>query len=178
MSRVGNRPIPIPGRVKVDIQGRSINADGPLGRLELTLPSLLEVEGDQGSLLVKRKAEHKRARSLHGLYARLINNMLVGVSRGFEKKLEMVGVGFRAQMEGNELVMQLGFSHPIRFVPLPGVKIAVASPQSIEVKGCDRQAVGETAARIRRYFPPEPYKGKGIRYQGEYVRKKAGKTVA
>lgn len=178
MSRVGNKPVEIPGNVKLEIQGRSVEASGPLGKMRLDLPPVLELESGKDSLLVKRKAETKRVRSLHGLYARLISNMLVGVSRGFEKRLTIIGVGFRAQMEGRDLVMQLGRSHPVRFTPVEGVEVIVESPQSLVVRGCDRQAVGEAAARIRRFHPPEPYKGKGIRYRGEFVRKKAGKAVA
>ncbi len=178
MSRVGNKPIKIPDGVKVVVEGRSISASGSLGRLELKIPLRLEVEMAEGTVLVRRNSETKRVRSLHGLYARLINNMVVGVSRGFEKRLTLVGVGFRAQMEGKELVLQIGFSHPVRFSPPEGVEITVETPQSIVVKGCDRQAVGEAAAKIRRFYPPEPYKGKGIRYRDEYVRKKAGKAVA
>lgn len=178
MSRVGNTPIEIASGVTVNIIGNKVEFKGPRGELTLNLPRILSVERENGQLRVKRKANHKQAKSLHGLYARLINNMIVGVNQGFEKKLEIVGVGYRARMEGKQLVMQIGFSHPVLFSPLEGVELQVEGNQMIVVSGCDKQKVGETAARIRRFRPPEPYKGKGIRYQGEWVRRKAGKAIA
>jgi len=171
-------PIAIAPGVTVNIAGNKIEVKGSRGELSLNLPPILSLERENDQIRVKRKANHKPAKSLHGLYARLINNMIMGVDRGFEKKLQIVGVGYRARMEGEDLVMQIGFSHPIRFSPPEGVKIQVEGNQAISVSGCDKQKVGETAAQIRRYRPPEPYKGKGIRYEGEWVRRKAGKAIA
>jgi large subunit ribosomal protein L6 len=164
--------------VTVAITGNRVEVAGPRGKLELTLPPLISVEQDGSRLLVARKADHKQARSLHGLNNRLIANMVTGVSAGFEKKLEIIGVGYRAQMEGDDLVLQLGFSHPVRVPPPEGIVFSVEGNQLVTVSGYDKQMVGEVAARIRRHRPPEPYKGKGIRYQGEWVRRKAGKALA
>ncbi len=178
MSRIGKAPIGIPAGVTVKIEGRTVAVSGQKGECDLTLPPVLQAEMDAKSLRVIRQAENKQARSLHGLYARLISNMITGVSRGFEKRLEVVGVGYRAEMDGRTLVLQLGFSHPIRLEPMEGIEIAIEGKSTIVVRGYDRQKVGETAARIRRYRPPEPYKGKGIKYVGEHIRRKAGKSIA
>ncbi|MEA1928121.1 MAG: 50S ribosomal protein L6 [Candidatus Auribacterota bacterium] len=177
MSRIGNIPIEVPAGVKVEISGRDVSVSGSKGELSLTLPPILSVEMDNGHVRVSRASDTKEAKSFHGLFARLINNMLIGVSKGFEKKLEVIGVGYRVQMDGSVLVMQLGFSHPIRYSPMEGVSIAIEGKAIIVVSGCDRQKVGETAAQIRRFRPPEPYKGKGVRYQGEYVKRKVGKAI-
>lgn len=160
------------------ISGARVSAKGPKGELEVTLPPILAIEQDGDFLKVSRHADHKQARSYHGLFARLVSNILIGVSVGFSKRLEIIGVGYRAQMEGANLVMQLGFSHPVVIEPPEGITLAVEGNQKIEVSGCDKQVVGQTAARIRRCRPPEPYKGKGIRYEGEWVRRKAGKALA
>ncbi|MDP8214452.1 MAG: 50S ribosomal protein L6 [Candidatus Euphemobacter frigidus] len=178
MSRIGNKPISIPEGVQVRLEGREVSVSGPRGELGLSLPPIVSVEMEDNLVRVKRGAETKRAKSLHGLHARLINNMMIGVSRGFEKKLEIVGVGYRAEMDRSDLVLQLGFSHPIRYRPMEGVTISLEGRLGITVSGCDRQKVGETAAQIRRFRPPEPYKGKGIKYQGEYIKRKAGKAIA
>ncbi len=178
MSRIGKAPIEIPEGVTVKVQGRTVAVSGKLGEADLVLPSILRAEQEGKTLRVTRQAENKRARSLHGLYARLISNMVTGVSRGFEKKLEVVGVGYRMEMDGRTLVLQLGFSHPVRYEPMEGIEISLEGKSIIVIKGIDRQKVGETAARIRRYRPPEPYKGKGIRYVGEYIKRKAGKSIA
>jgi large subunit ribosomal protein L6 len=178
MSRIGDKPIVVPAGVTVDLAGNKIGVKGPRGELDLVLPPVLSVEKSNGEVRVKRKADHKLAKSLHGLISRLIANMITGVSRGFEKRLEIIGVGYRAQMEGKQLVIQIGFSHPVRYSPLPGVNLRIEGNQVVVVEGCDKQKVGETAAQIRRFRPPEPYKGKGIRYQGEWVRRKAGKTIS
>ncbi len=178
MSRIGKAPIEIPEGVTVKVQGRTVAVSGKLGEADLVLPSVLRAELEGKTLRVTRQAENKRARSLHGLYARLISNMVTGVSRGFEKKLEVVGVGYRMEMDGRTLVLQLGFSHPVRYEPMEGIEISLEGKSIIVIKGIDRQKVGETAARIRRYRPPEPYKGKGIRYVGEYIKRKAGKSIA
>ena len=178
MSRIGETPVEIKKGVQVELEGRRVVASGPKGKLELTLPDLISAEVNDSQVRLKRGNDSKNARSLHGLSARLIANMITGVSEGFEKKLEIIGVGYRAQMEGRDLVMQLGFSHPVKFSPPEGVEISVEKNQKLTIRGCDKQQVGEAAARIRRFRPPEPYKGKGIRYQGEYVRRKAGKAIA
>lgn len=178
MSRIGKTPIEIPEGVTVKLEGQTVAVSGKKGECDLVLPSVLRAEMKGQSLQVSREAENKRARSLHGLYARLISNMVIGVSRGFEKKLEVVGVGYRAEMEGGTLVLQLGFSHPIRVQPMEGIEISLEGKSVIVIRGADRQKVGETAARIRRYRPPEPYKGKGVKYLGEYIKRKAGKSIA
>ncbi len=177
MSRVGNSPIEIPSGVEVKIEGRKVTVKGPKGELALDFPPVLSVETEGNLVRVGRRAENKRAKSLHGLHARLISNMITGVSKGFEKKLEVVGVGYRVQMKGNDLELLLGFSHPVLYTPLEGVTIRAEGNQTIVVSGCDRQKVGETAAQIRRFRPPEPYKGKGIKYEGEYIKRKAGKAI-
>ncbi len=171
-------PIEIPAGVTMKLEGRTVSVSGKKGECDLILPPVLRAEMGEKSLKVIREAENQRARSLHGLYARLISNMVTGVSRGFEKKLEVVGVGYRAEMDGKTLVLQLGFSHPIRHEPMEGIEISLEGKAVIVVRGSDRQKVGETAARIRRYRPPEPYKGKGIKYLGEYIKRKAGKSIA
>lgn len=178
MSRIGNAPIGIPDGVTVKLEGRSVAVSGKKGECDLLLPPVLKAEMDANSLRVIRQAENKRARSLHGLYARLIANMIAGVSRGFEKRLEVVGVGYRAEMDGQTLVLQLGFSHPIRVEPMEGIEISIEGKSTIVVRGSDRQKVGATAAQIRRFRPPEPYKGKGVKYEGEHIRRKAGKSIA
>ncbi len=178
MSRIGNTPIEIPAGVTVKLEDRGVLVSGKLGECDLLLPPVLRAEMEEKSLRVIREAENKRARSLHGLYARLISNMVTGVSRGFEKKLEVVGVGYRVEMDGTTLVLQLGFSHPVRHEPMEGIEISIEGKTVIVIRGVDRQKVGETAARIRRYRPPEPYKGKGIKYVGEYIKRKAGKSIA
>ncbi len=179
MSRVGNKPIEVPAKVTVKIEGKKVSVSGPKGELKLTCPPVLNVKIEDNLIRVSRGNETKRAKSLHGLYARLINNMAIGVSRGFEKRLEILGVGYRAEIEGKSLVLQLGYSHPVTFSPKEGIDWAVEDKgRSIVITGCDRQQVGEMAARIRRARPPEPYKGKGIRYAGEYVKRKVGKAIA
>ncbi len=178
MSRIGKTPIEIPEGVTVKLEGRSVAVSGKKGECDLVLPPVLRAEMEGQTLRVSREAENKRARSLHGLYARLISNMVTGVSQGFEKKLEVVGVGYRAEMDGETLVLQLGFSHPIRVQPMEGIEFSLEGKSVIVIRGADRQKVGETAARIRRYRPPEPYKGKGVKYLGEYIKRKAGKSIA
>lgn len=177
MSRIGRIPITIPNGVKVDLKGDVIYIEGPLGKLQQSIHPLIKVELQDGKISVKRSGDSPLEKSLHGLHQRLISNMLIGVTKGYEKNLEIVGVGFRAKVEGNLLVMQLGFTHPVKY-PIPeGIKITVTENTKINVKGLDKQLVGQVAADIRDYFPPEPYKGKGIRYVGEYVRRKAGKAA-
>lgn len=177
MSRVGKQPIDIPAGVKVNIKGGIVNVEGPLGKLAQSINSDITVETKDNQILVKRKGDNTIQKSQHGLYQRLINNMVIGVTKGFQKDLEIIGVGYRAKVEGKEVVLQLGFSHPVKYTPSEGIKIAVEGNTKVNISGINKQLVGETAATIRRYYPPEPYKGKGIRYKGEYVRRKAGKAA-
>jgi large subunit ribosomal protein L6 len=177
MSRVGKNPIPVPSGVDVDLKGSHIKVKGPKGELERTLHAEMIVEMGQEEILVKRPSDSKPHRSLHGLTRTLVANMVEGVSQGFVKNLEIEGVEYRAEMKGKALVMALGYSHPVRYEPAAGVEIEVPEPKKIIVKGIDKQKVGQAAAEIRGFRPPEPYKGKGIRYVGEQVRRKAGKAA-
>jgi large subunit ribosomal protein L6 len=177
MSRIGRRPIEIPAGVDVALQGSTVSVKGPLGALEQTFhPEMLLVLED-GTLRVERPDDERSHRSLHGLTRTLIANMVDGVTRGFEKRLEIVGVGYRAVLKGSDLELALGFSHPVVFPAPSGIEFEVPAPTRITVRGIDKQQVGEVAANIRKIRKPEPYKGKGIRYEGEYVRKKAGKAA-
>ncbi len=176
MSRIGKAPIEVPSKVDVTIDGNTITIKGPLGQMTRTLRPEVEVIREGNLLLVQRKSEDRISRALHGLSRTLVANMVQGVDKGFSKNLEMVGVGYRAQVQGKKLVMQLGFSHPIEVDPPAGIEISVEANTKITVKGYDKQLVGDVAADIRSYRPPEPYKGKGVRYAGEYVRRKAGKS--
>jgi large subunit ribosomal protein L6 len=177
MSRVGKNPIPIPTGVQADIKGSFIKVKGPKGELERTLhpDMLVEVSGEE--ILVRRPSESKTHKSLHGLTRTLVANMVDGVSNGFVKDLEIEGVEYRAEMKGKTLVLTLGYSHLVRYEPETGITIEVPDPKKIRVIGIDKQRVGQAAAEIRSYRPPEPYKGKGIRYAGEQVRRKAGKAA-
>ena len=177
MSRVGKKPIPIPDKTKVNIDGKNITVTGPKGSLSRTIHPDMTVVVEDGNILVTRPSDIKKHRSLHGLTRALISNMVVGTTEGFMKELQIVGVGYRSENKGRILILHLGFSHPILVVPPEGVT-ATALPKEgkIVVAGIDRELVGETAAKIRGFRKPEPYKGKGIRYRGEYVRKLAGKT--
>lgn len=178
MSRIGKAPIQVPAKVKVDIQENNlILVEGPKGKLSQNLPTEMEVVLEDGVLMVKRPSESQVHRSLHGLTRALLNNMVVGVSEGFSKKLQIEGVGYRAEMNGQTLVLNVGYSHPVYFEPPADVQYAVENRnKTIIVSGIDKQVVGELAAQIRKQRPPEPYKGKGIRYDNEVVRRKAGKT--
>jgi len=178
MSRIGKRPIAVPKEVKVNIAQNRISIEGKNGKTEYALPHRISAEIKDGVLQFKSVSESKLDKTMLGTSRALVNNMIKGVSQGYEKRLEIVGVGFRAQMEKNNLNMQLGFTHPVIYAPLEGVKIETPKPNQIVVKGIDKIKVGQVAAEIRAFMPPEPYKGKGIRYFGEYVRKKLGKTVA
>ncbi len=178
MSRIGKVPIPIPKDVKVKLTDSILEVVGPTGRLSHRIPSEIHISIEPEQILVKRPNDHRTTRSLHGLTRVLIANMITGVTQGFEKRLEIQGIGYRADLQGNILRLTLGFSHPVLF-PLPeGVKVDVERQTSIRVKGIDKQQVGSVAAQIRSLKPPEPYKGKGIRYAGEYVKLKVGKTKA
>jgi len=177
MSRIGKNPISIPSHVKAEVEGNLVKIEGPKGNLEYSLPSGISIEVADGKILVKRSSDSKKHKSFHGLARALINNMVVGVTEGFTKQLEIVGVGFRAQVQGKSLNLQLGYSHPVRY-PIPeGITMETPKPVQIFIKGIDKFKVGQVAAEVRAFRKPEPYKGKGIRYAGEYVRRKAGKTV-
>lgn len=178
MSRVGKLPIKIPEGVEVKVEHNLITIAGQKGRIQQSLHPDIKVQTEDGWIKVIRPSDNKLHKSLHGLYRTLINNMVEGVTRGFQKRLEIVGVGYRAELRGKRLVLQIGFSQPIVFVPPDEIQFAVENPNSITVKGIDKQLVGQVAAKIRSFRPPEPYKGKGIRYEGEYVKAKAGKTAA
>jgi len=178
VSRVGKVPIPIPKDVKVKLTDSILEVVGPTGRLSHRIPSEIQISIEPEQIVVKRPNDHRTTRCLHGLTRALIANMITGVTQGFEKRLEIQGIGYRADLQGNVLRLTLGFSHPVLF-PLPeGVKVEVERQTSIKVKGIDKQLVGSVAAQIRSLKPPEPYKGKGIRYVGEYVKLKVGKTKA
>ena len=178
MSRVGKKPVAIPDKVKVEVSGRKVTVTGPKGSLDFEHHRDMKVIVDGSEIRVERPTDNKFHRSLHGLTRALINNMVIGVSEGFSKTLEIIGVGYRAEMKGKNIYFMLGFSHPIVLVPPPKIDIEVMKNNKIKVRGIDKQMVGEVAAKIRSFRPPEPYKGKGIRYEGEVVRRKAGKTAA
>ncbi|MBI5232326.1 MAG: 50S ribosomal protein L6 [Coriobacteriales bacterium] len=177
MSRIGKQPIPVPSGVEVKIDGQTVTVKGPKGELSQTYDDRMIIGMDEGSVVVKRPDESREARSLHGLTRTLIANMVTGVSEGFSRNLEIVGVGYRAAMKGSDLEMQLGFSHPVVVKPEPNISFEVPAPTKITVRGIDKQRVGQIAAEIRAWRKPEPYKGKGIRYEGEYVRRKLGKAA-
>jgi large subunit ribosomal protein L6 len=176
MSRIGKRPIPIPAKVTVAISGQTVTIKGPKGELTRTLPGGVMVKQDGETLLVERVDESRTARERHGLCRTLVANMVEGVSKGFERKLEIQGVGYRAAVQGKTLNMAMGYSHPVNIEPPDGISFAVEANVNVTVSGIDKELVGNTAAKIRAVRPPEPYKGKGIRYQGEVVRRKVGKT--
>ena len=178
MSRIGKMPVQIPGGVTVALESDLLKVKGSKGELSQLVPEGIKAEITEKEIVFTRETETKKDKSCHGLIRSLAANMVQGVSEGFTKNLEIVGVGFRAKNEGKNLVLSLGFSHPVNFVVPEGVQVKVEENTKIQVAGIDKQQVGEVAAKIRRYYPPEPYKGKGIRYAGEYVRRKAGKTVA
>ncbi len=177
MSRIGLMPVPLPKGVTVNIDGSTVQVKGPKGELVRTLNSEMQIKLEDNRLLVERPTDQRRHRALHGLTRALLNNMVLGVSQGFTRKLEIEGVGYRAEMQGKNLVLNVGFSHPVVVEPPPGISFEVEKgTRVLSVLGADKEMVGEMAARIRRIRPPEPYKGKGIRYQGEHVRRKAGKA--
>ena len=177
MSRIGRLPIPIPAGVTVNIADNGdVTVKGKMGELKETFHKEIKIEQEDGELKLTRPSDDKQMRALHGLTRALLHNMVVGVSEGFEKKLEIVGVGYRVQLQGTKLLFNLGFSHPVEVEPPKGITFEVPSANAIVVKGTSKQQVGQVAANIRSIRPPEPYKGKGIRYAGEYVRRKVGKT--
>jgi large subunit ribosomal protein L6 len=176
MSRIGKRPIDIPSKVTVTIDGQHVAVKGPKGELNRVLPEQVTVEQEGETLRVLRINESRAARQRHGLSRTLVSNMVEGVSKGFEKRLEIQGVGYRAQKQGNNLILNVGYSKPVEIVPPDGIQLAVEGNTNVVVSGINKEIVGNTAARIRAVRPPEVYKGKGIRYAGEVVRRKAGKT--
>ena len=176
MSRIGRMPIPLPSGVEVTQQGASLSVTGPLGTLQREIHPEMLIERGQGELRVVRPSDEPRHRALHGLTRTLVNNMVVGVTTGFTKGLEISGVGYRAQMQGTKLVLALGYSHPVEIDPPAGISFQVETPTRLAVTGADKELVGQTAAFIRSRRKPEPYKGKGIRYAGEVVLRKAGKA--
>ncbi|NJN60256.1 MAG: 50S ribosomal protein L6 [Coleofasciculaceae cyanobacterium RL_1_1] len=176
MSRIGKRPISLPNTVSVSLDGQHVSVKGPKGQLALTLSEHVTIEQDGDTLLVKRVDESRVARARHGLSRTLVANMIEGVSNGFQKKLEIQGVGYRAQVKGKTLVLNVGYSQPVEVEPPDGIDLAVEANTNVIVSGIDKEIVGNIAAKIRDVRPPEPYKGKGIRYAGEYILRKAGKS--
>jgi len=178
MSRIGNKRVRLPDKVKVSCtEAGSVTVEGPKGKLEWLLPGQIKLRIEGNEVALSRENDSRRVKALHGLSRSLINNMVTGVSQGFQKALEIQGVGFRAQVQGNKLNLSLGFSHPVVFEIPDGVKVTVQENTKLSVEGIDRQRVGQVAADIRAYYPPEPYKGKGVRYADEQVLRKEGKTV-
>ncbi len=177
MSRIGRRPIEVPAGVIVSVDPGRVTVAGPKGELRQQVPARMKIEQEEGSIVVTRPTERGEDRALHGLTRTLIANMVEGVTNGFEKRLEIQGVGYRAALSGSNLELQVGYSHSVRIVPREGISFEVPIPTQIIVRGIDKQMVGQTAAEIRKVRPPEPYKGKGIRYEGEYVRRKVGKRA-
>jgi large subunit ribosomal protein L6 len=176
MSRIGKRPISVPQKVTVTLDGQTVIVKGPKGELSRTLPAEVEVMQEGDTLTVNRRNESRAARQRHGLYRTLVANMVEGVSEGFQRKLEIQGVGYRAQIQGRNLNLIVGYSHPVLIEPPEGIQFAVENNTNILVSGIDKEIVGNIAAQVRAVRPPEPYKGKGIRYAGEFVRRKAGKA--
>jgi large subunit ribosomal protein L6 len=175
MSRIGKKPIDVPAGVQVTIEGQTVTVKGPKGQLAWTLAEEVVPSREGETIVLAKRDETARAQAMWGLSRTLVNNMVVGVTTGYEQTLELVGVGYRAAMKGQALSMQLGFSHDVDVKPPQGISFAVPRQNEIKISGIDKQLVGETAARIRRIRPPEPYKGKGVRYAGEQVRRKEGK---
>jgi large subunit ribosomal protein L6 len=177
MSRIGKQPIPVPSGVEVTIEPALVKVKGPKGELSERVDRNMQVKQENGEILVARPTDRGEHRALHGLTRSLIANMVEGVTNGFEKRLEIQGVGYRAQLQGSKLVLALGYSHPIEMEAPDGIEFEVPQPTRVIVRGISKQAVGEVAANIRKQRPPEPYKGKGIRYEGEYVMRKVGKRA-
>lgn len=177
MSRIGKLPITIPAGVTITVSDdNTVTVKGPKGTLSEKISAVIKVEITDGVLTVSRPSDQKEHRALHGLSRSLINNMVIGVTTGFSKALEIVGTGYKAQMQGKNLVLNLGYSHPVEMIPRDGIEFEVPAPTKVVVKGISKQVVGQTAAEVRAVRKPEPYKGKGVRYEGEFVRRKEGKT--
>src|SRR3954453_2556005 len=177
MSRIGKQPIPLPAGVNVSLDPGRVMVAGPLGTLQQSVPQRMAIEQGDGELLVKRPTERGEDRALHGLTRTLVANMVEGVTKGFQKKLQIQGVGYRAALRGTSLELNVGYSHPVVIEAPKGIAFEVPTPTEVTVKGIDKQQVGEIAAQVPKGPPPEPYKGKGIRYEGEYVRRKVGKRA-
>ena len=177
MSRIGKKPIEVPAGVIVSVDPGRVTVSGPKGELRQVVPQRMQIAQEDGTISVTRPTERGEDRALHGLTRTLIANMVEGVTQGFEKKLEIQGVGYRAALAGENLELQVGYSHSVRITPRKGISFEVPIPTQVVVRGIDKQIVGQTAAEIRKVRPPEPYKGKGIRYEGEYVRRKVGKRA-
>jgi large subunit ribosomal protein L6 len=177
MSRVGNKPIPVAGGVKIAVNGTEVKVEGPKGKAALQLPKAIAARLENNVLTLVNGSEAREDRALHGLFRSLLANHVEGVSKGFSKKLEIQGVGFKSSVQGKVLNLSLGFSHPILYSIPEGIKVTVSENVNILIEGIDKQLVGAVAADVRRYYPPEPYKGKGVRYAGEIVRRKQGKTA-
>lgn len=177
MSRIGKKPVEIKKGVTVEIKDGIIKVKGPKGELTQPYDQRIKITVENNQVILSRDSDEKEIRALHGLYRALIQNMIVGVTEGYTKKLEIVGVGYRAEWKGRGLQLALGYSHPIFFIPPKDVKVEVPAPTNIVVSGIDKQLVGQIAAKIRSFRPPEPYKGKGIKYEGEQIIRKAGKTA-
>lgn len=176
MSRIGNNPVPLPGGVEIKVDGSEVSVKGAKGKLDRTFDSRISFNVDEGQVEVLRANDHRETRALHGLSRALLNNMVIGVSEGYKKDLEMVGVGYRVSLKGKAIELLVGFSHPVMIEAPAGIDFEVPENTKISVSGIDKQLVGQVAADIRKVRPPEPYKGKGIRYAGEHVRRKAGKA--
>jgi large subunit ribosomal protein L6 len=177
MSRIGRKPIEVPTTVSIAISPGRVQVNGPLGELSQSVPARMKIEQGEGEITVTRPTERGEDRALHGLTRTLVANMVEGVTKGFEKRLEIQGVGYRASLRGTDLELNVGYSHPVVIKPRPGISFEVPAPTQVVVKGTDKQQVGQTAAEIRAVRKPEPYKGKGIRYQDEFVRRKVGKRA-
>ncbi|HEY8506825.1 MAG TPA: 50S ribosomal protein L6 [Steroidobacteraceae bacterium] len=177
MSRIGKKPIAIPNGVTVSVDGSTVTVKGPKGELKRTFDPSMKFRVENNEVIVERPSDDKRDRAMHGLTRALLANMVTGVAQGFKKTLEIVGVGYRAEKKGKTLVVNVGFSHPVNYPEPEGITLSTPAPTTIVVEGVDKQKVGQVAAELRQFRPPEPYKGKGIRYQGEQVRRKAGKTA-
>jgi len=178
VSRVGRKPIPISTGVKVQVTDHQVKVSGPKGELTTSVHQDISVEVKDNTVVVSRQGDDKEHRALHGLWRSLLKNMISGVTEGYTKKLELVGVGYRVEMKGKKLHLAVGYSHPILFVPPDGIQIRTPTQTNIVVTGIDKQLVGQVTAKIRSFRPPEPYKGKGIKYEGEFIRRKAGKAAA
>jgi large subunit ribosomal protein L6 len=178
MSRIGRKPVPVPGNVTVTVDGAQVKVKGPKGELAWQFRPEMSFEQNNGEIVVTRPSDSKEHRAVHGLSRALLANMVEGVTNGYRKTLEIIGVGYRAEKKGSELVLTVGYSHQVRYPEPEGISLSTTSPTVVVVEGIDKAKVGQVAAEIRSVRPPEPYKGKGIRYQGEQVRRKAGKTGA
>lgn len=176
MSRIGNKPVVIPVGVTIDLKDNTVTVKGPKGELSYTFNQNITLVQNEGEVVFTRPDDSKENKTIHGTTRAVFNNMVVGVTEGFQRELELIGVGYRAQLQGKKLVLNVGYSHPVEFTPEEGLEIEVPSNTKVIVKGYDKQKVGELAANIRGVRPPEPYKGKGIRYVDEFVRRKEGKT--